>query len=174
MFDKQDVDEYRKLTAPSSLKARVMTAATVKRPTVIRLAPAMSAIAACLALLVIATSLWMKTPAADVVISTDGMLITSDTQVMTVNASPRLPSTYSAVITLKADGNFTIQTSDVFYIAKENGEFILLSSPYHADGELTVYWSVTEPNAQLTVNGTPYTLYADIAAETVSIHQNNT
>ncbi len=167
MFDKQAVDEYRQLTAPTELRQRVMNAAEKKKNNPIRYLPIVGSVAACLALLVVSAVAWLNIP-ADVTVSTNGFLVNAPFETAVVNA-PRTQNVPHAMLTLKANGTFTVETDDVFYIVDTSGNYTPLSSPYRTRDTLSLCWFAAEDTASLTVNGTLYTLQADFENGTVSI-----
>lgn len=166
MFDKQAVNEYQRITAPDSLKDRVMTAAKNRRkPTPLYLFPLAGSLVASLALILLATAMWTGTPSAEVTIASDGILLASQ-EAIAAEASPRTLSEHYALITLTADGDILIETDEVFMIGDEP-----LTAPYRTADAVTLRWNIPEDNTDttLTVNGKAYRLVADLDRETVTI-----
>ncbi len=160
MFDKQAVDEYRSLTAPDSLKGRVLQAANTTKRSPVHMLRTVGAIAACLAVIITAAVLRLPN-SAPVTVSADGALLSCASVPMTVSSSARIQAEHCAAITFTADGEITVRSDAVFGIQYEDGSFGSVSLPYTAYDKVTLYWYVTSPHAALTVNGVHYSLYAD-------------
>lgn len=170
MFDKQAVDEYRSLSAPAELKARISQEASTSKRTPVRMLRAVGTIAACLAVIAVVAVLRLPS-SAPVSVSTNGTLLSCTPVPMTVSSSARIQAEYYAMITLTADGKIAVQSDAVFGIRHEDDSLESVSLPYTASDELTLYWYVTSPDATLTVNGVRYRLYADEEHGTITIVQ---
>ena len=110
MFDKQAVNEYRQITAPEQLRRRVIdTAANPKPKAPVYWIPLVGSFAACLAILVVASTMWSGTTQADVSLSDNGILIASDLPV-TAEITSRTTGTYYTDILIESDGKCVIES----------------------------------------------------------------
>ena len=172
MFDKQAVNEYRQITAPEQLRRRVIdTAANPKPKAPVYWIPLVGSFAACLAILVVASTMWSGTTQADVSLSDNGILIASDLPV-TAEITSRTTGTYYTDILIESDGKCVIESDGNFLTEDQDGVWVPLSSPYRHQDQITLRWCVNGPddNTTLTVNGVDYMLTIDSELNVAVIH----
>ncbi len=157
MFDKAAVDEYRSLTAPEILKQRVLHNASQRKQRNIRILPLVSALAACLVLVFAST--WLDVQ-DDVMISSDWNLNTTSLLALPASATSRISANHYANFTLAVRDKLKLETDDTLFILTDEGELIN-TFPYKSSEVVRIYWYITTPEAQMTVNGVSYTLTAD-------------
>lgn len=156
MFDPTSVENYRAVKAPSALRERLeaIDSAPRRKRNVTRLWPVAAAIAACLMLTAI--GLFPK--------SSSRVTITAQPLVAVARvADTTVPHT---TLLLTADGELTLESADAA-LSQEDGQ--ALTFPHVAQNELTLLWSITDPEVTLTVNGQTYTLHADLTSGAVTV-----
>ena len=170
MFDKPEVDSYRQISAPQSLRAKVMAQAEAAQPQQHRTPYRFVSIAAAAACLVlVAVGILLGRPAPDAVITLNGSPLSSEAVYLTPDenapmlASARTVSPENVVFMVETDGAADISVSaGTFAIySQPEGEFITSGTDCSAAGTMRVEWNVNLENGEsavITIAGREFTL----------------
>jgi len=158
MFDRSDVDSYLQISAPPSLKAKVMTLEKEKQPArkmPVRFAGVLAA-AACLVLAAVGAILW--NPAPETVVTLDGSPLTAEAVVITpeenqpamVSARVVPPVTVELLVELSEDAEISVSGGTLMIFSED--ALLASGTDCVVSGSLRVEWTVPfVPGASETI-----------------------
>ena len=164
MFNKNALEAYQTITAPDSLKERILTAAQ-KRASFSKRLSVYGSLVAGIVLLCVCGKLWFY-PTSDVNVSVyDATTVATPISTVTRISEPYIP------IDLSSDGAIAIRTTDTFYLQDEHGVLRPIGHYHRGIRSITLFWNTHDTSAAFTVNGERYTLIDDPKNDMVQITQ---
>lgn len=152
MFDDKQIQEFRQIKAPETLRNKVLTARPMRSA-----APMLryAALAACLVFLVTVTVLFIPR-GSGIAVTTGGQAITESGITLAIRQNEAEPAAYALARSVPAsdtlDVPLTFTADGACRITMSSGEIIVDGLPADpgdeltADGELDVIWRIDSPN----------------------------